>query len=180
MTMLAAAIALAGCHSAEPSAAPEPAATNVDKPCPADPAVIRNAAASLAPIQVMSSGPPWKWSLPVVGAKPDVNDICSTLSAALITVEGASLSSPMQVLLFHRGQYIGTAQPNSNIFINADPTRSTDDTVGLRYKIPGTCNACSDATYYCAQFHWDGSKVQTIGRPPDITGYKHELGSNPC
>ncbi|APA97554.1 LppP/LprE family lipoprotein [Nocardia seriolae] len=147
--------------------------------CKPDPAVIRNAAATLAPVDG-TGHQPWKWALPAVGANPTINGICSGLSAALITVEGATGSSPMQVLLFHRGGYIGTAEPTWNAFISPDPTHATDDSVGLRYKIPGSCNACPDATYYCVQYRWDGAKVVATGRPPRITGATTEPGSTRC
>ncbi|MGV9667057.1 LppP/LprE family lipoprotein [Nocardia niigatensis] len=147
--------------------------------CRPDSAAIRNAAATLTPIR-SGSGDTWKWDVPAVGEKTSVNDICSTLSAYLITIQGATSSSPMQVLLFHQGGYVGTAESNWNTFISPDPGRTTDDTVGLRYKIPGSCNACADGTYYCVQFHWDGSKVQMIGRPPEVTSTGETPGSTKC
>ncbi|MEU6583729.1 LppP/LprE family lipoprotein [Nocardia sp. NPDC046763] len=115
-----------------------------------------------------------------MGARTTVNDICSTLSAYLITIEGATAGSPMQVLLFHRGSYIGTADPRWNSFISPDPNHTTDDSVGLRYMIPRSCNACPDGTFYCVQFHWDGSKVQMAGRPPEVSGTTVTPGSTKC
>ncbi|WP_433678931.1 LppP/LprE family lipoprotein [Nocardia sp. CA-119907] len=93
-------------------------------------------------------------------------DPCVTLSAVIITVRGATGSSPEQVLLFHRGNFVGTATRDSHGFTALDPGRTTDDTVGVTYKAPGSCNACPDGTITPVQFHWDGKQVQTIGTPP--------------
>ncbi|MEC3958815.1 LppP/LprE family lipoprotein [Nocardia sp. CDC153] len=161
-----------------PTTVPAGGATT-EQPCKPDPAVIRNAAATLAPVEVVP-GKPWKWALPAVGANPTVNGICSGLSAALISVEGATASSPMQVLLFHRGGYVGTAEPTWNSFISPDPAHTTDDSVGLKYKIPGSCDACADGTFYCVQYRWDGAKVETVGRPPRVIGTTVEPGSTRC
>ncbi|MGW4244560.1 LppP/LprE family lipoprotein [Nocardia sp. NPDC004722] len=150
-----------------------------EQACKPDPAVVRNAAASLSPVEVVP-GKPWKWALPAVGANPTVNGICSGLSAALISIEGATASSPMQVLLFHRGGYVGTAEPTWNSFISPDPAHTTDDSVGLRFKIPGSCDACADGTFYCVQYRWDGAKVVAAGRPPRVMGANIEPGSTRC
>ncbi|AYF79616.1 LppP/LprE family lipoprotein [Nocardia yunnanensis] len=150
-----------------------------DQPCKPDSSAIRNAAAGLAPAQV-GQGKPYQWATPAVGAKTTVNDICSTLSAYLISVEGGTASSPMQVLLFHRGGFVGTAEPNWNTFITPDPNHTTDSTVGLRYKVPGSCDACADGTFYCVQFRWDGSGVQMIGRPPELVGTTETPGTTKC
>ncbi|GAB2556081.1 LppP/LprE family lipoprotein [Nocardia heshunensis] len=155
------------------------AAGSGDQACKPDPAVVRNAAASLAPVEVVP-GKPWKWALPAVGANPTVNGICSGLSAALISIEGATASSPMQVLLFHRGGYVGTAEPTWNSFISPDPAHTTDDSVGLRFKIPGSCDACADGTFYCVQYRWDGAKVVSAGRPPRVMGTTVEPGTMKC
>lgn len=122
----------------------------------------------------------WQWSVPPVGTEPTVNGICSTLSAYLLTIHGGTASSPMQVLLFHQGSYVGTAEQNWNSFISADQSRTTADTVGLKYMIPGSCDACSDGTFYCAQFHWDGKSVQEIGKPPENSAGNETPGSTKC
>ncbi|GAB0103546.1 hypothetical protein JMUB6875_25190 [Nocardia sp. JMUB6875] len=86
----------------------------------------------------------------------------------------------MQVLLFHRGAYVGTAEPGWSSFISPDPAHVTDDSVGLRYKVPGSCNACADATFYCVQYRWDGAKIVSSGRPPRVIGTTVEPGSARC
>ncbi|MFI1918462.1 LppP/LprE family lipoprotein [Nocardia sp. NPDC020380] len=153
--------------------------TTTGQDCHPSATVIHDAAATLAPVQ-NSPGSTWQWGLPPSGAAPDANTICSPLSAALVTIQGATASSPMQALLFHNGTYVGPATPEWNAFISVDKSRTTADTVGLRYMIPGTCDACSDGTFYCVQFHWDGQQVITIGKPPEIVNGTSTPGTQRC
>lgn len=92
-------------------------------------------------------------------------DPCATLSTAIVTIEGATGSSPEQALLFHRGEYVGTATPEAHGFTTL-AAATTDDTVVLDYKTPGSCNACPDATHTQVGFHWDGQRVVVNGTPP--------------
>ncbi|WP_225731151.1 MULTISPECIES: LppP/LprE family lipoprotein [unclassified Nocardia] len=93
-------------------------------------------------------------------------DTCATLSVAIVPIEKATGSSPEHALLFHKGEYIGTATPKAYGFTAFDPEHTTDETVGLTYKTPGSCDACPDGTYTHVQFRWDGTHVQMIGAPP--------------
>ncbi|RDI51082.1 LppP/LprE family lipoprotein [Nocardia mexicana] len=94
-------------------------------------------------------------------------DPCVTLSAAIVTIEGATGSSPQHALLFHRGEYIGTATAEAYGFTTLAAAASTDDTVVLDYKTPGSCNACDDGTHTQVGFHWDGRRVVMNGTPPN-------------
>lgn len=123
--------------------------------------VIGSAIATL-PAEPITKAP---WSSEPAGFEGTF-DPCVTLSAVIITVQGATGSSPNQVLLFHKGEFVGTATRESYGFTSLDPGRTTDDTVGVNYKTPGSCNACSDGTSTPVQFHWDGKQVQMIGTPP--------------
>ncbi|RMI29807.1 LppP/LprE family lipoprotein [Nocardia stercoris] len=140
--------------------------------------VIRDAAATLQPIKL--GGQTVGWSQPAVGAKPDANDICATLSAAFVPIEGATGSSPTQTLLFHQGRYLGTTTSHWGSEMTIDKSRTTEDTIGIRYRTGGSCTACSDGTFYCAQFHWDGSKVVMIGTPPDYSTDPVTPGTTKC
>ncbi|MFD3510285.1 LppP/LprE family lipoprotein [Nocardia sp. NPDC058666] len=93
-------------------------------------------------------------------------DPCKPLSAVVVTIDGATGSSPDQVLLFRKGVFLGTATPESHGFTSLDFQQTTDDTVALLYKVPGTCNACSDATYFSVEMHWNGSGLDARGTPP--------------
>ncbi|MEV2226516.1 LppP/LprE family lipoprotein [Nocardia vinacea] len=123
--------------------------------------VIGSAIATL-PVDQLTKVP---WSTDPAGFEGTF-DPCVTLSAVIIAVEGATGSSPNHVLLFHKGEFVGTATHESLGFTSLDPGRTTDDTVGVTYKTPGSCNACPDGTLTPVQFHWDGKQVQTIGTPP--------------
>jgi hypothetical protein len=123
--------------------------------------VIRSAIATL-PTEPITRAP---WSTDPASFQASF-DPCVTLSAVIITVQGATGSSPEQVLLFHKGEFVGTATRDSHGFTALDPGRTTDDTVGVTYKTPGSCNACPDGTITPVQFHWDGKQVKTIGTPP--------------
>jgi hypothetical protein len=93
-------------------------------------------------------------------------DPCATLSTAIITIQGATGSSPNQALMFHSGHYLGTATSKAYGFTSLARAATTNDTVALNYKTPGSCNACSDGTVTQVKFHWDGTHVVMIGNPP--------------
>src|SRR5690242_9369270 len=51
----------------------------------------------------------WSWDHNPRSFDPSSNyNPCATLSAVIITVEGATGSSPDQAMLFHRGNFVGT------------------------------------------------------------------------
>lgn len=64
------------------------------------------------------------------------------------------------------GWPVGPATPRPHSFTSIDPTLTTDDTVVVKYGIPGSCNACPDMTFTIVQFHWTGDHVEMIGTPP--------------
>lgn len=144
-------------RDAAPTTSSVPARCGVDLSAP----VIQSAIATL-PDEPVTHAP---WSTDPRGFEGNF-DPCATLSTAIITVQGATGSSPNHALLFHKGAYIGTATPEAHGFTSLDVDSTTDDTVGLAYKTPGSCNACPDGTVTRVQFHWAGQKVQMIGTPP--------------
>jgi hypothetical protein len=125
-------------------------------------APVIGAAIATLPVDPITKVP---WSTDPAGFEGTF-DPCVTLSAVIITVEGATGSSPNQVLLFHKGEFVGTGTRESLGLTSLDPVHTADDTVGVIYKTPGRCNACPDGTVTSVQFHWDGKQVQTIGTPP--------------
>ncbi|WP_206490551.1 LppP/LprE family lipoprotein [Rhodococcus sp. KRD162] len=94
-------------------------------------------------------------------------DPCADLSTILVTVEGATGSSPVQALMFHRGEYLGTGTSKAYGFTDLDIGSSTNDTVVLTYKTGQTCNACNDGIRTPVEFHWDGTSVRMTGTPPN-------------
>jgi serine/threonine-protein kinase len=93
-------------------------------------------------------------------------DSCASLSAVYITIARGTGSTPVQVLLFHKGSYVGPATPRPHSFTSIDPSLTTDDTIVLKYGIPGSCMACADMTFTIVRFHWTGDHVEMIGTPP--------------
>ncbi|QBS45073.1 LppP/LprE family lipoprotein [Nocardia sp. CS682] len=144
-------------RNAAPTTSGAPVRCGVDLSAP----VIQSAIAAL-PAEPVTHAP---WSTDPRGFEGNF-DPCATLSAVIITVQGATGSSPNHALLFHKGAYIGTATPQAHGFTSLDVDRTTDDTVGLAYKTPGSCNACPDGTVTHVQFRWEGQKVRMIGTPP--------------
>lgn len=93
-------------------------------------------------------------------------EACADLSTVLITVAGGTGSSPMQALMFHRGEFLGTGTSKAYAFTSLDAGASTPDTVVLRYKSGQSCTACDDGVVTTVRYHWDGDSVQMLDSPP--------------
>ncbi len=122
---------------------------------------IVTAAQRLAPYP----GTDWRWSTDPRTIEGNFNP-CVALSAALVTVEGATSSSPVAALMFHNGEYLGTATSKAYGFTTLNTARSTDDTVVLDYKTPGACNACPPAAVMSVRYQWQGDHVVMLDPPP--------------
>ncbi len=93
-------------------------------------------------------------------------DPCATLSTALVSVEGATGSSPEQALLFHHGDYLGTATWQPYSFTSLNVARTTDDTVVLDYKDGrNVCTACP-GPISSVRYQWQGDHVEMLNPPP--------------
>lgn len=96
-------------------------------------------------------------------------DPCATMSTVLVYAYGASGSSPRHALMFHKGQYVGTATPDPYSFLRLDTDQSTDSTVVLDFRSsPASCNACDDAGAMAVRFRWNADHIDMIGTPPSI------------
>jgi hypothetical protein len=176
---------LAGCgssssgSSATPTGSPSPAASSAHQTAAASTSaapvtgsarcgvnlaspVIRSA---LTKVPIVA-GTNWAWDADPASFEGNF-DPCATLSTAIVTIQGATGSSPNQALMFHQGVYLGTATWKAYGFTELDQAATTADTVGLTYKTPGSCDACADGTYTHVKFHWNGTKVVMIGKPPN-------------
>ncbi|CAN5704599.1 hypothetical protein BH09ACT8_BH09ACT8_33800 [soil metagenome] len=91
---------------------------------------------------------------------------CADLSAILVTVVGATGSSPSEALLFHRGIYLGPATPIAYGLTTLDAAASTSDTVVLTYRTGQSCTACGDGVVTRVRFHWDGTAVRILDPLP--------------
>ncbi|MFE4502262.1 LppP/LprE family lipoprotein [Rhodococcus sp. NPDC056743] len=103
------------------------------------------------------------WSPRSIGSNFDP---CADLSTILVTIEGATGSSPMQALMFHRGEYLGTGTLDARGFTSIDYPASTEDMVVLTYRTGQSCTACDDGVTTSVRFQWDGQAVQMLDSPP--------------
>jgi hypothetical protein len=151
---LAAVLVVGAC--ATPLASPAPAAQcGVDLTAPQIISAIR----TLAPYQGVA------WSTAPQTFEGNY-DPCATLSTVLVTVDGATGSSPETALMFHDGTYLGTATAKPYGFTTLNRTRSSDDTVVLDYATPGACTACAPAAVTSVRYQWDGGRVVMLDPPP--------------
>ncbi len=93
-------------------------------------------------------------------------DPCADLSTVLVTIEGATGSSPVQALMFHRGEFLGTGTWKAYGFTSLDREASTPDTVVLRYRWGQSCTAYDDGNVTTVRYHWDGSRVVMLDPAP--------------
>jgi len=93
-------------------------------------------------------------------------DPCATLSTALVTIQGATGSSPIQALMFHQGKYLGTGTTKAYGFTSLNTAKTTSDTVVLDYQTGKSCTGCSDGITTSVRYHWDGHRVVMLDQPP--------------
>lgn len=95
-------------------------------------------------------------------------DPCASLSWITVTLEGATASSPYHILLFHNGEYLGTATAKAYGF-SPRINRVDDSEIAVTYRWPkeGEGNADASGTTQ-AGFRWDegAQKVVMSGDVP--------------
>ncbi|MDT5319609.1 MAG: hypothetical protein QOD88_2131 [Mycobacterium sp.] len=118
-----------------------------------------------------------KWSYDSGDYDPD-----ATLSAAEIGIEMATGSSPVHVLLFHKGKYIGQVSPQAGGgFVQLRREDCTDDTVAVRIRIPGRSFAETkslhnvDFTWRDGHVYWSGDWPFAEG--PPLPGWREAQGN---
>lgn len=131
--------------TAEPSATSSATSTSSTEPTcsgiPADQAVADN----LPQVPEYDSGLGETWAWDGQTAATDTYDDCAELSAVAVTVEGATASSPYQILLFSNGEYIGTANDEAYGF-SPQIVRVDDSTLQVTYVWPGPEDANANPT----------------------------------
>ncbi len=103
------------------------------------------------------------WSSTPVGGNYDP---CAELSTILLTVDGATGSSPVQALMFHRGEFLGTGTSRAYAFTSLDKSASTNDMVVLQYRTGQSCTACDDGQTTTVRYRWTGTRVEMLDPPP--------------
>ena len=110
----------------------------------------------------------WKWHPYPMDSNYDPK---RTLSATLHTVEYATQSSPMHIALYHNGEFSAQGTPKAGAFVSIRHDDCTDDTVAVRFRIPGWTFAETksvhniDYTYRDGQIYWSGDWPFDEGPP---------------
>jgi len=109
----------------------------------------------------------WPWDHDPRSFDPSSNyNPCATLSAAIITVQGATGSSPDQALLFHNGNYLGTGTSRAYAFTSLNTAQTIDDAVVLNYKDGrNVCTACP-GPITSVRYQWQGDHVAMLDPAP--------------
>jgi hypothetical protein len=91
---------------------------------------------------------------------------CADLSTVLVMIEKGTASSPVQALMFHHGEYLGTGTSKAYGFTSLNKAASTGDMVVLDYKLPGECDACPPAAVNTVRYQWQGDHVAMLDPAP--------------
>ncbi|WIA99529.1 LppP/LprE family lipoprotein [Curtobacterium sp. MCBA15_012] len=95
-------------------------------------------------------------------------DGCAALSAVTVTVADATGSSPVAILLFHDGTYLGTATKLQYPF-EPTVTRTSDAALRVEYRYAGPQDSNADPTGRAtATYTWDDAagRVRMTGEVP--------------
>ncbi|WP_246821127.1 LppP/LprE family lipoprotein [Corynebacterium sp. HMSC27B11] len=131
---------------------------NPEKQCgdfPAEEALRQNVGKLASP-----KGTDWTWNTSHAGT--DLYDPCAALSPIVLTIDMATASSPYHIMLFHKGEYLGTATAEPQGFSPA--VKQVDDqtiAVTYFYTKPGEANAMRSGEAH-ATFTWDPAQKKVI------------------
>jgi len=186
-TLAAVVLTIAGCSSGDHHAAPSTSTVTVTKGAPPTDSTSANgpadepgrntqtppsdcgvpggasAAVSNAISQIARPLP----DNPTAGWQPGQSNLdgCRNLSYVALDTQGATASSPNQLLLFHQGRFLGTGTKCNLAYQSVTGADGTNVHVTYRYLIGDDISAAPrgrfDVTY-----HWTGSQVQMIGSVP--------------
>ncbi|MDK6302037.1 LppP/LprE family lipoprotein [Corynebacterium sp. UMB9976] len=104
--------------------------------------------------------PGWTWNTEYAGT--GLYDPCADLSPIVLTIDMATASSPYHIMLFHKGEYLGTATAEPQGFSPA--VKQVDDqtiAVTYFYTKPGEANAMRSGEAH-ATFTWDPAQEKVI------------------
>ena len=152
-----------------------PAATTVTPPLDPGPACGFDPQASTIGDHVGDVPPAFDGAPPWVFQGDSNYDPCAALSYARLDVQGGTGSSPVQVMLFHEGEYFGTATECAFGFTAIN--EATNDAVTVEYRWPreGDANAAPSGVA-TVTYRWDSGAeaVQQDGELPqellDVNG----------
>ena len=184
LTILLVALALAGCRGGTAPASSDDASARTRPPASASPETssaepTTEKCATMTGAEAISTWGPqvptfregydWQWNLD--RADPNTYDPCAALSWVVLGLKGGMASSPVQIMLFHRGQYIGvTASEPSNYW--PEVVRLDDAAIQVTYKWPRDGETTAGATGRSVSiFTWDEqtqSVVHSGEWPPGV------------
>lgn len=166
--------------AAAPVATSTPAAATTSAPVPAAPAPVpaapvapapgapgcattsarQAAAAALPKVPRFGDGDGWDWVL--LEHELSNYDPCADLSWVVLGIPGPTGSSPYQIMLFHRGEFLGTTFKNARGFYPT-VTRLSGSAIRVQYRYrvgnEGTANASGVAI---STFTWSASAQRVI------------------
>ena len=101
-----------------------------------------------------------RWDVP--NADTSVYDGCAALSAVTVSLVDATASSPVAILLFHDGTYLGTATKEQYPFVR-QVTRESAGSIRVEYRYPQGTDSNADPTGRAtATYTWDGSAGRVV------------------
>lgn len=122
-------------------------------------------------VPTFREGYDWQWDLD--GADTTTYDACAALSWVVLEIPGNTASSPFQIMLFHRGRYIGTTS-SEPIGFPPKVVRLDDAAIQVAYTWlrDGESNAEASGRSVSI-FTWDDrtrSVMHSGEWPPGVTG----------
>lgn len=100
-------------------------------------------------------------------------DPCADLSYALVGVAGSTHAQRQsQLMLFHRGEYLGVGLLVPQVYRNVSGDGTTVYTEVIDYEAmdrDGAANAVAPDYQVPLNFTWTGSQVEPVGRIPNLT-----------
>ena len=105
-------------------------------------------------------GTDWTWN--TSHARTDLYDPCADLSPIVLTINGATGSSPYHIMLFNKGEYVGTATAEPQGF-SPDVKQVDGKTLAVTYFYtkPGEANAERSGEAH-ATFTWDPAQEKVV------------------
>ena len=121
-------------------------------------------------VPTFREGYDWQWDLD--GADTTTYDACAALSWVVLEIPGNTVSSPFQIMLFHRGQYIGTTA-SKPIGFPPKVVRLDDAAIQVAYTWPRDGESNAEASGRSISiFTWDDrtrSVMHSGEWPPGFT-----------
>ena len=122
-------------------------------------------------VPAFREGDDWQWDLG--RADTTTYDPCAALSWVVLGLKGGMASSPVQIMLFHRGQYIGTTASES-IGFPPEVVRLDDAAIQVTYTWTRDGESNAEASGRSVSiFTWDKqtqSVVHSGEWPPGVAG----------